>query len=305
MIASTHPPFPSVLDSTILASFRACPAKGMMAYVEHWKPRTPSIHLHAGAAYAKGLEVARRSYYEESQSEGESCQRGLAALIEAYGDFVGPEGSVKSADRMAGALAFYFERYPLPADPATPVVLPSGRRGIEFSYAAPLGVEHPETGEPLLYCGRVDMLTDYARGRWLLDDKTTSSLGASWASSWDLRSQFTGYAWLAQQAAMPVAGVIVRGVSILKTKYDTLQAITYRPQWMIDRWRAQTERDVKRMIEVWRSGVWDYNLDDSCSNYGGCVFKQVCVSEDPKPWLEMNFERRQWLPLTREEKLLS
>src|SRR5262245_56403034 len=118
-------PFPAVLDSTILATVRACMAKGMMAHVEHWKPRAPNVHLHAGAAYAKGLEVARRAFYEQGQSEADAAQAGLAALREAYGEFVAPEGSNKSRERMEGALGFYLERYPLSTDAATPVALPS------------------------------------------------------------------------------------------------------------------------------------------------------------------------------------
>ena len=294
-------PFPRVLDSTILASFRACCAKGMMAYVEHWKPNTPSVHLHAGAAYAHGLERARRSFYEAGNPEAVAVKHGLLALNEAYGAFQTPEGSNKTRERMTGALEFYFGRYPMSQDPATPHVLPSGRRAIEFSYAAPLPVLHPESDEPILYSGRADMLVDYAQGVYLLDDKTTSALGGTWISSWDLRSQFSGYCWLAQHAGFMVKGVLVRGVSILKTKYDTLQAITHREPWMIERWLRQTVRDAERMILAWETGQWDYNLDESCTAYGGCQFKQVCVSEDPKPWLEMNFTRRRWDPLARTE----
>jgi len=61
-------------------------------------------------------------------------------------------------------------------------------------------------------------------------------------------------------------------------------------------------RDIKRMIACWEEGYWDYNLDHACAEFGGCVFKRVCLSEDPKPWLETSFERRVWSPLTRIEE---
>jgi len=53
-------PFPHVLDSTIIASFRSCPTRCNLEYFENWKPRSVSIHLHAGAAYAAALKPAGR-----------------------------------------------------------------------------------------------------------------------------------------------------------------------------------------------------------------------------------------------------
>lgn len=298
----TRPPFPKVLDSTIIASFRSCPRKFELEFLNHWKPQTPSVHLHAGAAYAKGLEVARQEYYENGENEPTAIARGLAALIQAYGDFECPPDSAKSLERTAGAFEFYFDQYPLATDQAVPTVLPSGKRAIEFSFAEPIDLLHPETGDPLIYCGRMDMCVDYAGGVFGHDDKTSSALGASWSRQWDLRSQFTGYCWGAERAGRPLQGFLVRGVSILKTKYDTQQALTYRPPWMIERWYEQLLRDVKRMIQCWEAGYWDYNLDHACAEFGGCTFRQVCLSLDPQPWLESGFTRRVWNPLTREEE---
>lgn len=297
----TRPPFPTVLDSTIIAAFRSCPQKAFMEYFQHYKTKTPSVHLHAGAAFAKGLEVARTAFYLDGLDEEESIRQGLGALLTAYGDYECPEDSAKSATRMAGAYEYYHMQYPMSKDHAVPVELPGGRKGIEFSFAEPIDVAHPETGDPLLYVGRMDMLTKYAGAMYGEDDKTTSQLGASWSKQWDLRSQFTGYCWGASKAGFPLAGFLVRGVSILKTKYETQQAITYRPQWMIDRWYSQLLVDVERMKSMWAAGYWDYNLDHACNEYGGCIFRKVCLSKDPGPWLEGDFERRVWDPVNRTE----
>ena len=225
-----RPDFPPILDSTIIGAFRSCPQKANLAYIEHWKPRATSIHLHAGACYARGLEVTRRAFFEDGLPSEDSIALGMQALITAWGDYEAPEGSTKTLERTAGAFEYYFSVYPLETDKATPYLLPSGKRAIEFSFAEPLSINNPQTGEPLLYCGRTDQIVDFASGVYLHDDKTTSQLGASWSKQWDLRSQFTGYCWAAAKADIPVNGVLIRGVSILKTKYDTAQAITYRSQ---------------------------------------------------------------------------
>lgn len=295
-----RPPFPETIDSTILGTFRSCPQKMFRQYMEHWKPAQESVHLVAGGAFAAGVEYARRAFYVEGKGAELAEAVGLKALISKYGAFECPAESAKSLERMCGALAFYFDQYPLGNDGANPIDR-AGVRGIEFSFAEPLPVMHPVTGNPILYTGRADMIADFAGGKYAYDEKTTSSLGPSWSKQWDMRSQFTGYCWASRESGLPLQGVIVRGISILKTKYDTQQAITYRPDWFIDRWLDQTIKDLHRMIECWESGVWDYDLDHACAEYSGCPFQRVCLAKDPQPWLEGYFVKRKWDPLIREE----
>jgi hypothetical protein len=329
----TRPMFPHTIDSTILAAFRSCPQKAFRTYVQHWKPTNESVHLVAGGAFAKGIEVARRAFFEGEacvpsifyapgtlESEWQETRRvewevkecekgdqsvaealGVNALIAHYGDFECPAESAKSMERTAGALEFYFANYPLGMDGTSPILLPNGKRGIEFSFAHPLPVNHPETGMPLLYTGRSDMIAEFAGGTYIFDEKTTSQLGASWPRQWEMRSQFTGYAWAAEQDGIKVDGAIVRGISILKTKYDTLQAITYRGDWEVDRWLTQVTRDLERMKQCWEAGWWDYNMDSACGEYGGCSLMQICKSKDPETWLNANFEQRVWDPLARKQ----
>ena len=176
-----RPPFPEVLDSTIISAFRSCPQHAFREYIQHWKSIQPSIHLHAGGAFARALEVVRKSYYVDGLAAETSIALGCNAMVEFWGNFPEPEGSVKSLTRMLGAVEYYFhEAWPLSFDDAPPATLADGSRGIEFSFNEPIDLTHPETGNPLLYVGRMDMIADYAGGLWGEDDKTTSSLGAQW-----------------------------------------------------------------------------------------------------------------------------
>lgn len=297
---TTRPPFPLLWDSSMLSTLRSCKQKFFREYVEHWKPLTLSVHLHAGKAYARGLEVARKAYYSNGASPDAALEAGLAALMEAYGDFECPPDSTKSLTRMLGALEFYFSQYPFETDPVQPLLV-NGAPAIEFSFAVPFPVRHPESGEPIIFCGRADMLATFAGAPYVFDDKTTSQLGASWAGQWALRGQFSGYGWAAYETGIDTDGTLIRGVSILKAKYETQQALSPRPRWMIDRWLAQSIYDIEAAISAWKSGWWDYNLDETCNHYGGCMFKRICTSQEPDPWLANYFEQRVWNPLTREE----
>lgn len=308
--APARPMFPHTFDSTMLAAFRSCPQKMFRTYVQHWKPKADSVHLVAGGAFAKGIEVARKCFYESGDipvgelrnHAQQSVAKGLEALIKAYGDFQCPSDSAKSLDRTMGALEFYFDQYPLGADGLTPARFADGRQAIEFSFAEPLDIRHPVTGDPILYTGRADLIGHFAGGLYVVDEKTTSSLGASWSKQWEMRGQFSGYLWAAHKAAgLKPEGVMVRGVSILKTKYDTQQVLTYRSQYEIDRWLDQTHRDIARAMRMWEEGHWDYSLDSACAEYGGCSMVSVCKSPEPEVWLPMYFDRRVWDPLARQE----
>lgn len=319
-------PFPRYVDNSMLDAFKTCPQKAFKSHFEHWKPREPSVDLHAGKAYASGLEVARRAFYERGWSVQLSKDAGLDALEHAYGDFECPEYSPKTRARMLEALDFTLgDEWALGADKATPIVLPSGKRGIEFSFAEPLPVDHPETGDPVIFVGRADQIVSFLGGAFVEDDKTTGkSFAYNWADQWELRAQFSGYVWAARRGHIEVDGCLVRGLYIggrskeIKkkcsecgaapgTKHNVFcglkrqQHVTYRQPWEVERWLQQTVRTVGHMIEAWRTAQWDYNLGDACSQYRGCHFLRACKNQRPEAWMPALFVRRRWDPLTREE----
>lgn len=336
--------FPRVIDSTTISTYKSCPHKAFLTFFEQWKPKELSVHLHAGRAFAKGVEAGRRAFYEgvyqtpimridkatnrpklsgwdehagATGDSEDSVACALRALLAEYGDFNCPPDSAKSAERVAGALEYYFTNYPLEHDTAVPITMPNGKRGIEFSFVQPIPILNPDTGEPLLISGRMDAITSFAGGIFVTDEKTTTQLGASWSHQWDLRAQFSCYCWGCRENGIKVDGVLVRGVSILKSKYDTQQAVSYRPNWQIDRWYHETLRIVESMVkdyEAWKlldlksydalQHPFLHSLDDTCSSYGGCGFRQVCTIEDPNSMLDTYFERREWDPILREEKKL-
>lgn len=137
---------------------------------------------------------------------------------------------------------------------------------------------------------------------FVVDEKTTKALGDSWMKNWKLRSQLTGYCWAAQEYGYPVAGAIIRGISILKTKFGHAEVIEPRARWEIDRWLHQLARDINRAIQCWEEDYWDYDLDASCSSYGGCPYLDLCTSPHPERWVETAYVKRVWNPLEVLEK---
>lgn len=304
--ATTGLTFPQYVDSSMRADFVSCPKSFYWRYIRHLVLKdTSNVHLHFGSCYAKALEVFRDCFYGLQMSVEDSLANASHSLILAWGEFDAPADSKKTLESAMDALLSYIIQYPPHTDALRPLMVERKGYGhkmpaVEFSFALPIpGSVHPETGEPIIYTGRFDMLGEFGgSGCFVVDDKSTSQLGASWNNRWKLRAQLTGYVWGAEEYGYPIQGVIVRGTSILKSDIGFAQVIEQRPKFQVDRWLGQLQRDVKRMESCWREGYWDYALDDACASYGGCAYVTLDTAKDPQPWIDSYYEQRVWDPLS-------
>lgn len=311
--------FPRVIDATIRSDWLKCPHSFFRRHVQGLQRPGLSVHLHFGSVIARGLEVARRTYFETSDAS-DALHNACEAAIHAWGDFVMPDGLTRTAANktLSAALATlqaYFREWPLDDDTLT-IHTEDGKPCVEYSFALPIpGSRHPDTGEPILYAGRFDLIADYQRSVWGLDDKTTSTDPNSdmWRNQWKLRSQFTGYCWGAREYGIPLKGFIVRGMGVLKTDIKLGWALAPRPTWMIDAWLSQLQADTNSMCKRYNqfmderddhtfgrnvSHPFRQTFDYACADFGGCAFLDLCASEHPDDWLD-TFEVRRWNPLDR------
>ncbi len=296
--------FPRVVDNTMLSSFKSCERKFFYEHLHHLRAHTGSIHLHCGGAFARGLEVARQSFWGEGLSPEKSLLNGQRAIIEFWGDYPNPEEGHKTWENCVLALESYFTQYPWDKDTLQPYMGKSGP-AVEFSFALPIGIDHPQTGEPLLYAGRYDLLGIYQNQLYVVDEKTASRMGPSWRRQWTLRGQFTGYCWGALEFGFPVVGAIVRGVSFLKDSFGHEEVLLARPSHMIRDWLVTTRQTIRRMIDCWdvmvdhelAENAWTRDFADACSAYSGCQFQLLCDKVEPMKWVDSNFIRQEWNPI--------
>lgn len=310
-----HTAFPEAISNTIREAFAVCPRKFYWGYIRKLAPQGESIHLVAGGAFAKGLEITRKAFYEDKKSEFEAQAIGFEAMRSKYDNFdveYGMTDSNKSFENLSRAFTDYFMEYPLATDRIKPL-MQHGKASVEFSFAIPTEHLHPETGNPILYAGKFDMLgREGAENEepvlWVTDEKTTSQLGATWSSQWDLNSQFSGYCYAAKQYGYPVVGAMIRGIGLLKTKISHQQVIQTRSDWQLDRWYTQMNRDTARMIEMWKADVYndgspyDQALGSACTSYGACPFKRLCEAQNPEEWVPIYFKESTYNPLEPGEE---
>lgn len=294
------PVFPIAVSSTLVAAYKQCPTKFFNEYIINRVPKGESPDLVAGSSYAKGHEVFRKEYYSGRMNEEQALIASVIAIIKEYGD-LNPDNSYKTWDRVCDVFcAYYQDEYPPQTDFISPLIL-NGEPSVEFSFAIPLPIMHPDTDEPIIYAGRFDSIMEMGgAGNFGFDDKTTKQMGPKWAEQWDLRAQFTGYMWGAREHGLDLTGFIVRGAAIQKTQCKFAQAITYRPEWTIQRWYESLLHNVDQMVRDYRDGYWDVNLDFACTMYGSCSFKILCDSKDPSVYYDQYFTDRTWEPVVIE-----
>jgi len=301
---SERPPFPSLIDNTSMSDFVLCEKKGEYFAVERIIPSAPNIHLHAGGAFAHGLEVGRRAFYEQHTDADEAKRQGLEAILKFYGPIQPPPARTgdKSCDNVIRAFDSYMLRYPFGVDPCKPLIAANGKAMVEFTFAMPTEMPHPVTGDPILYGGRADMIGEMHNVLWVTDEKTASQLGDSWAGQWDLDSQFTGYIRAAKTFGYPVAGALIRGVGLLKTKISHAEVLVTRSQWEIDRWWEQLHYKLERWIRAWKNNKFEMALTKSaCAAYGGCGYAILCKSQEPEKWKLLHFRKNTWNPLEKDQ----
>lgn len=295
--------FPEVVDNSMRKAFVRCPKSAHWHYEKGLQPPESRIDLHAGKAFAKGLDAARIAFYKESTSHEEAVERGIYAVLEAYGDRDAGKSN-KTKWRMSGALVFYFEQHRMDEDEFRPVVFPDGSVGVEIQGLFEIPVLHPETGKPLKHSFRFDMLAEDRNGDyWGVDEKTTSKLGDSWALQWDLDSQMTCYSkggkvLLESKGLDPerFKGMVVNGVSILKYDYGHMRVPTPRMDWEIARWHNQMCRDFERWIAMYKGQDHDMVLDHACALYNSpCEYAPLCKSREPHK-IENSYEVKFWDP---------
>ena len=287
----------------MLAAFKGCHQKGYYEFLEAISPEGTSPHLHAGGALAEGFEAARIAHWgPEKLPPPAALAAGIRALTMFYGEYVPPEAGTaanKTWEHCVLALASYFDEYGWDTDAIQPMMMASGNPAVEFRFAEPIDIPHPESGEPLILCGRFDMFgisREYGGALYIVDEKTTSQLGFSWSKQWDLRSQFIQYTWAARRNDFPVLGAIVRGIGMLKHETSHAQAILQIPKWKVDQWFELTCIHLERIIEAWKAGYWLKQYDDTCNSYGGCAYKPLCDTPSPEKWRD-SYVIRRWDPL--------
>jgi hypothetical protein len=319
--------FPDHVDSTQLSLWSSCPQKWFLEFCLGRRQGAKSIHLHAGGAFAEGMEWVRRMHFEGLNRE-EALEVGFRKYAEFWGDYPMLLDENKSFVNMWMALEAYLEKWPLDEKGQVYEIAttPQGDPWVEFSFAIPIAVNDPVTNQPILFSGRCDAMVKTPTGKTIfpLDDKTTQQMGPSWTNSWAMRGQLHGYTWASRQMGFECGGAIVRGVSLLKNSFGTQEVPIMLSTAQTDEWYLNSIPKIQQMrqsflrcveaFQKYAAGMEQVDFAqllhvchhffpkayaDGCTNYGGCAYQSVC--SNPRPWeLYKDYDVYRWNPLAKD-----
>lgn len=277
------------------------------------------------------MEIYRKGIWQKGFSSKDALVYSYDAFCDYWGDVEAPDkgtGAYKTKNRMWEAVMFYLEEYP---EDRNNSIKPFNYNndandcsGVEFSIAMPLPFNHPETGNPIAYGGRFDLLGYVGDDLVIMDEKTSSSLGPTWNEQWKMRGQFIGYWWALQKLGLEPKAVIIRGISILKTKFGTQEVKMAIPQHVVDNWELAMMTKASNFLNNYKSykmlankidaseksKLHEYPIclperaftpafGEACNAYGGCSFKDLCRSPNPSSWYSQ-YGIRDWNPLHKD-----
>ena len=322
------PVFPNSIDSTMLSAYTDCPQKFFIEYCLRLSPQGRSPDLHGGGAVAAGMEATRKAFFHDGKSMEESVGVGLEAFTIYWGDFEPPEKHNKTYINMAHAFTEYWIKWNLETDDLTPLDLPGEASSIEFTFALPTRVTHPITGDPILYSGRCDLAATRGGIVQVVDEKTTKSLGSSFARKWGMRGQFMGYCFALNTLGMQCEHALIRALCIQVTDLKLEEILVPVPYYKQQRWWNASQNKIEEIVGRWHwmlerreqiakqnptlgrielnqlqneasHGIWTYAFAEACEQYGGCSFKTLCSRQHPELHYG-GYDTRIWDPLAKD-----
>lgn len=146
-----------------------------------------------------------------------------------------------------------------------------------------------EIGERL-YAGTIDEIAEWNGQIYVIDHKTTKSLGLSFFTGFRPSPQIDGYCFACREVCGSCHGAIINGISVAKNPKDRFQRYpSSRTEKEMDRWK-DTFTQWTDMIEACiQTGIWPMNTT-YCSRWGKCRFWELCIYGEEKQLIDAKFK---------------
>lgn len=284
-------------DSTTISAFKRCPRYYQLSFIENWQPKGGTVALEFGIYFHSLTEL-----FEKLIAQGLSYEDALKEVIRKF--FVikavwNPSDPLRNAKSLLITVFFYIENWRL--SKIKTFYLKNGQPAVELSFRLALGKPYLLTDEEVIICGHMDRLVTIDDSIYVADKKTTGhGITRFFYLNYLLNDQVTLYYIAAQIVlAVPAKGILIDAASIDGKigKFD--RQIVHRSIALAEEWLEDLTYWLRYAETCAKAQHWPKN-ENSCSMYGGCVFRSVCTQTKkcaPKI-LNRDFEKReQWNPL--------
>jgi PD-(D/E)XK nuclease superfamily len=297
-------------DSTALGWLKTCPRLCQYHMIEGWTGKGEKVHLEFGIHYHTALES-----YDRLRAQGHEHDVTLSFVVKdaliATWDFennrpwraakdLDPDDktSLKCRENLIRTIVWYLDKFK--NDPAQTKIAPSGEPMVELHFQFEIDF-NIKLERPYVLCGYLDRIVEFQGQPFVMDRKTTTStLGSYYFDRYDPDNQMSFYT-VASQVAFhtPVKGVIIDAAQIAVGFSRFVRSFVFKTPDQIDEWLKDLKIWLRQAESYAQENYWPQN-DKACHLYGGCTFRNIC-SKSPLVrgrFLESNFERHPWNPLT-------
>lgn len=289
-------------DSSSLGALKTCPRYYYYNIIHGYQRKAENVHLVFGSHLHTLLE-----HYEHRRCEGHNHTDSVrSAVLHAFtltfdkklGRPWFSDEPNKNRESLIRTIVWYLDKFE--RDPMKTVILANGKAAVELSFRHEIPLKSDLTGEDYMLCGHLDRVVEWQADNWGCDHKTTkSAIYADFFEKFSPDNQMTLYLFSGQIVLdIPLKGMVIDGIQVGAT---------------FSRFQRGTTTRTKEQLEEWYKdlGVWlrqaemyaeehHYPMNEkSCSNYGGCPFRQVCSASPMmrESLLKNLYEKRTWDPL--------
>ena len=268
-------------DYSMMSCFLTCRRRYDFRYNKNLVPKVATLPLHFGGAIHEALDV----WHAERDVD-----RAVVRFHEMYKE------DLERDDKRTNSMGEWILRNYAKTYAYEPFKVVENERSFE------LGLPNGNK-----FIGRIDKVVEWDKMFWVMDHKTTSSMGYAYGKRVEPNMQLTGYVWAARQLGYPKAvGVLVDAILVAK---GLLQASSrarltplarfdsYISEQRLEEWNQTVKMIQHDIHQCTAQDVWYPNWD-ACTYYGECPYRKLC-KEDPDvrdKLLPIDYEESVWDP---------
>lgn len=295
-------------DATSLSNYEKCPRYYQYVNLLGYQQKDKSVHLIFGGLYAAALEHYYKHLTAGMSADDATIAVVRAAMIETWEYELGFDGekikgsgkpwdslhSTKTRETLIRSIVWYLDHF---KDDTTEVIYSDeGIPAVEYSFALPLDND-------IIWCGHIDRLVSYNDDPYVMDQKTSgATISKRFFQQFTPDIQMSGYTYAGKVIFnLPVKGVIIDAAQIAVgfTRFE--RGFVHRTEDQLNEWLDNSMLNILRAREDTSDNRFPMNRQ-SCGNYGGCQFRDVCSASHShrKRLLAADFiQRPRWDPMER------
>lgn len=299
--------FPTNFSPSMLADIDRCEMYFFRKHCQKLHVKTTNVDLEAGRVFAKACEIVRNKYYFDELPSYEAIEHGQNYIYSC--DEIDSE--VKSIDRLAINLEYYFNEFPL-TDLFIPAKLSDGNYAIEYEFVFDLGIPHPDIPkETIKIKGILDAIYLIGEKYYIVDEKTTKNIFRLPKShlidyekeknAFRLSTQLICYSWALEQLGIKDSEALIRRVPFLKDYEPAFELAIPITQFMRDNWSIFVYNRIVELIDKYQhykhsgeiaQNSFNSSYGEGCNKWGYmCPYNSGCIHEEGEEELLSRYEQ--------------